>query len=81
MVKYLNEHGLQTHEETDASEHAVVLGYVIDGVKLEVLPRPERITRLELGLVPLIRGLPVTGRNLEVILGHLVSVMMVSRWA
>ena len=44
VVKYLNEHGLQTHEETDASEHAVVLGYVIDGVKLEVLPRPERIT-------------------------------------
>jgi hypothetical protein len=54
---------------------------VIDGDNLEVRPKPAKIAMISLALVPLIRGLPMTGHDLEIIVGHLVSVMLVARWS
>ena len=70
--------------EIDATTDELVtiaLGMVIDGERLEVRPKPETLSNISVALVPLIRGLPATGHDLEIIVGHLVSVMMVSRWA
>ena len=46
--------------------------------RLEVRPKPDRLARISKAFVPIIRGLPVTGHDLEVVAGHLVSVMLVA---
>ena len=51
----------------------------MDGEKLRVAMTPERHTRLRQALLPLIEGRPVTGLELEKVVGHITSHCMLNR--
>ena len=45
VVQYLPKRGLTTHEETDAVLVSTALGFVIDGERLEIRPKPNESPR------------------------------------
>jgi hypothetical protein len=73
---YLNSLGIDTHEEGEAGTYVQALGVIIDGVKGVVQPTPERLTKVRNALVPLIRGRPTTGAELEHVLGHVLTIAL-----
>ena len=54
---------------------------LIDSGKLEIRPKPERMEKNSKALIPIIRGIPISGHELEIVVGYLVSLMLVSRWS
>ena len=75
----LNRVGLATHEVVEATTLVKVLGGMVDGVGLRVYPTPERLAGLEKALAVLVGGRPVSGQDLEHVVGHLLTVMMLFR--
>ena len=68
---YLNSIGLTTHDETSDALITTALGFVIDGDRLELRPKPDRVDRVCQALVPLIRGVAVARRDMEQMRGVL----------
>ena len=71
--------GLTTHEVIEATEFCVTLGGRVDGCGMTVGPTPERLYRLRAGLAQLMRGQPVTGKQLEHVVGHIISLCLLFR--
>ena len=77
----LNKHGLVTHEVQEASTVMDILGTHLDGASLEFGPTAHRLGKLRAALGPLLRGSPVTGKDLEHIVGHIITILLVNRLA
>lgn len=79
VVAALRAHGLMVHEIEPAAPAATVLGYEIDGRRWEVRPKRERAQRLIATLHHLAARPKVSGREIEVVLGHLVHALPLPR--
>ena len=79
VVKHMNSIGFRTHEEQDAEPHAEALGFLIDGEKGKVMPRPEKRERVRKVLKWLSSRPRVNGKMIEKVLGHCVHFFMLKR--
>ena len=77
----LDEAGLLTHENQDASEHVLLLGYAIEGSAGAIELAAGRSWRLEAALRHASQMRWVSGNLLEVLLGHTVFAFMLRRGA
>ena len=59
----------------------VGLGVVVDGMRLEVRPRAERISRLRNAISVITSGTPIPGHLVEIIIGHIVSICLIQRYS
>ena len=75
----LDNRGLKTHEVVEASDLVECLGVEISGRSGEVRPTPTRMRRLRGGILRIINGRPVSGRDLERVLGHITFVLLLNR--
>lgn len=58
--------GLNTHDETNDACITTALVFAIDGDRLEVRPKLERVDHEFRALVRLIQGIAVTGQDMEI---------------
>ena len=77
--KELNRIGLATHEVQEASVLWESLGVRGDGVEGTIRPTPARRARLRLALTALINRRPVSGQDLEKVVGHILTVALLNR--
>ena len=79
VSQYLDSLGLETHEKTEASVFAESLGVRFDAESLEVRGTRDRLARASQGLIPLIGGRPTSSQELEHIIGHILTLMLLGR--
>ena len=79
VSQYLGSLGLETHEKTEASVFAESLGVRFDGESLKVRGTRDRLARVSQGLIPLMRVRPTSGQELEHIIGHILTLMLLCR--
>ena len=79
VEQYLNKIGLATHEETVACSTCIVLGGALDGSGLVLRPKASRIGLLCSGLLAIEKGRPISGKQMEHIVGHLNFVCLTQR--
>ena len=72
-VAWLRQVGFRVHEEVDSAKKTKALGFIIDGEKCRIDPRPEKRDRGGLALRR------VTGRVIERVIGHCIHMMMLRR--
>ena len=79
IVSHLQQLGFRTHEEQDAELTAEALGFLLDGQKGRVLPRPRKRDRTRKVLLWLAEQPKVSGRMLERVIGHCIHFFMLRR--
>ena len=79
VMQELERIGLKTHEHMEASEFAVTLGGTVDGSGLRVAPTPARLRKVRAGLKHLVDGCPISGKQLEHIIGHVNQLFLMFR--
>ena len=70
VEKYLNNVGLATHEETIARSTCIVSGREMNGDGLVLRPKASSVGLLSAGLLVVEKGRPVSGKQIEHIVGH-----------
>ena len=79
MMDKLHEHGLATHDITEASHIAESLGVRIDGLAGRITATPARDWRLWRALQALEARPFISGEELQVVLGHMTMRSMLNR--
>lgn len=79
MLKALDSHGLATHDLVEASTLAESLGVRIDGLGGRVTPTATRDWRLDRSLEALLWGASISGKELQVTVGHLTVRALLNR--
>ena len=75
----LNRVGLATHEVVEATPYVKVLGGMVDGIAHRVSGTPERVARLQKALGVLVAGRAVSGKDLEHVIGHVLTLLLLNR--
>ena len=71
VERYLNKLGQATHEETVACSTCIVLGGSLEGDGLVLRPKASRIGLLRSGLQAIEKVKPISGKQMEHLVGHL----------
>ena len=79
IVAHLRKLGFLVHEELDATDYAVSLGFLIDGKKGIVRPNPAKLGKVILCLEWLSSRPRVSGKIVERLIGHCVHFFMLRR--
>lgn len=79
MLRALSKEGLATHDLVSATTLAESLGVRIDGMNAMVTPTPKRDWRLDRALEALLWGAAISGRELQVVVGHLTVRALLNR--
>ena len=79
VVELLRKDGFQIHEETGPSPVATVLGAIIDGSRGTISPTPLRVWRCIFALRRLAQRPKVSPHDVQVVLGHVTSLMVINR--
>lgn len=79
MMDALHDHGLSTHDITNASSLAESLGVRINGLSGQVVPTPKRDWRLDRALQRLASRPWITGEELQVVVGHMTCRALLNR--
>eukprot|EP00971_Amphidinium_carterae_P192384 3817405-Amphidinium_carterae.1 len=82
-VELLEQVGFKTHEVEGVDNQGETLGERVDGVLGRVESKRDRQQRVMQALLAIERGTPVSGKELRVVLGHVLNVMLKRRpvWA
>ena len=78
-VQQLRASGLLVHEEVDATRVVNALGVTVDGARGRVVGTQKRVWRLRMALQHLFRHPFASGRQLEVLVGHLTFLFLIER--
>ena len=54
---------------------------VVNGKRREVRPRAERVSRLRKAISVITAGMPISGHQLEIIIGYIVSRVLIQRYS
>ena len=79
MLKALDSHGLATHDLVEATTLAESLGVRIDGLGGRVTPTATRDWRLDRALEALLWGASISGKELQIVVGHLTVRALLNR--
>jgi hypothetical protein len=71
--------GLATHEIMEATELATTLGGRIDGAGLRAGPTSARLQKIRGGLLAIVKGRAISGKDMEHMVGHILTIALISR--
>ena len=79
VTRELDSVGLKIHEHATSSSEINVLGCQLDGTRLQTRVSPKRWWRVFQALTSVLRTQRISGRALEVLLGHMTFVALTNR--
>ena len=79
IVKHLQSLGFRIHEEQDALPYAESLGFLLDGKKGKIFPKPAKVQKVQVVLDWLAKSPRVSGKMIERAIGHCIHFCMLRR--